>query len=149
MKYLIIFLLLFFLGCKSKKEYIYKDKYIDNTEIKHTKETVFTGGKTTTIIPCKEINQVVKLGNTTVKVSAIKDTIGIVKVDIVQKESVSIDAIKINDNKEIVKEREKEIIYKRYIPKYIWYILGVSLLLNIWAYRTQILVFIRKLIIKV
>lgn len=158
MRNLIIFLLLFSVGCKPKKEYIYRDTVIDNTEIQHTKETIFKGSKVTTIIPCKEVDQVVDLGNTKIKIKSVPidtriDTLstseGSIIMTINQDDFISVDTTKVSERVETYNEKSKEIVYEKYIPKWMWYLLIASVLLNIWSYRKPILLLLRKLLIKV
>ena len=137
MRYIAIFLVLFSVGCSSKKEYVYRDHIIDNTEIRHTKETVFKGSKSTTIVPCKEINQVVELGNTTVTIKSVPEDpeegwltdmeVGNVVIDIDQADFILTDSVSVTDNSESLTERSKEIVYKKYIPKWVLYLLVSSL----------------------
>lgn len=141
--------MLFSLGCRSKKEYVYRDHIIDNSEFKHLVEVQKLGVNTTTIIPCKEIDQVVTLGETKVELTSV-DSTDMIRVHISQPEEsyVKKDSTYV-ENIEKITEEKKEIVYERYIPKFIWYILIASVVLNIWAYRKTILTLLRKLIIKI
>lgn len=112
------------MGCKPKKEYIYRDTVIDNTEIQHTKETIFKGSKVTTIIPCKEVDQVVDLGNTKIKIKSVPidtriDTLstseGSIIMTINQDDFISVDTTKVSERVETYNEKSKEIVYEKYI----------------------------------
>ena len=133
---LIVIGLFLFTQCKSTETVIEKDHVLSDTLIKHETQVVTLPVNHTTIIktPCKNdsliiANQYLTIGKLRVKIKNLNGQLVI---------ETNTDSIINSKVKEILKHTEKQvetietIVQKKYIPKWIWYVLGITLIYIIY-----------------
>lgn len=142
-------------GCKSAKvETTTTVKHtIDTNQVIHKTETYSLPVRNITVIenPCKDSLDIAKIDETliigNITVTAKNDDAGDITltVDKPKDSIISVDSTKVVTDVKETNTNRKEVIIRYKVPKWIWYILALSIALNLWAYRSVI----RKLIFKI
>ena len=145
MRKLIIILVIFvsmMTGCRTKERVVTKNHFVNDTEINHRTEVVTLPTHYKTIVPCKEANQELQLGETKVVFKTVRDT---VYLEVVQDSVVSVNEEVVKDREEVIDNNEYEKVTVTRWPKLLWISLVVNLALLAWIFRKPLLLLIKPI----
>ncbi len=127
------------IGCKTKEKVVTKNHFMSDTQIHHRSEVHTLPTSYKTIIPCKEANQEMTVGETKVVFKTVRDTLRVF-VEVPETRSVQDSTFTAKTD---VKEEESHTLVTRYrVPKWAWFSLLINVGLLIWMFRGPLIALI-------